>query len=126
MTNVTKLGRHLTSAFRIANVKAYLGLQRSDNLNPVYIGIWSAFAKCQPESSGLGTYTLTLNIFTIGIMFLAQRVHRISHSLEFQNSEKFLSVPTLKDQSSNSAPPLDLLKVIFTHYNCSRLYDFSS
>ena len=44
LTNVTKLGRHLTSAFGIANVKAYLGLQKSDDLNPAYVGIWSAFA----------------------------------------------------------------------------------
>ena len=27
LTNVTKLGRHLTSAFSIADIKAYLGLQ---------------------------------------------------------------------------------------------------
>ena len=44
--NVTKLGQHLMSAFGIANVKAYLDLQISDNLNPVYIGIWLTFTKC--------------------------------------------------------------------------------
>ena len=33
------------SPFSIVNVKAYLGLQRSDGLNPVY--------ECQPESPGL-------------------------------------------------------------------------
>ena len=32
MTNLTKLGQHLTSAFGIADIKAYLGLQRSDDL----------------------------------------------------------------------------------------------
>ena len=53
MTNVTKLGQHLRLAFGIADVKAYLGLQRSDDLNPAYVGIWSAFAECQPESPGL-------------------------------------------------------------------------
>ena len=42
--DVSKLGWHLTSAFGIANVKAYLGLQRTGDLNPVYIGIWLAFA----------------------------------------------------------------------------------
>ena len=41
------------SEFGIADVKTYLGLQRSDNLDPVYVGIWSAFAECQPESPGL-------------------------------------------------------------------------
>ena len=44
--NVTKLGRHLMLAFSIANVKAYLGLQGSDDLNPLYVGIWLAFAEC--------------------------------------------------------------------------------
>ena len=53
VTKLTKLGRHLTSAFGIADVKAYLGLQRSDDLNLVYVGIWSAFAECRPESPGL-------------------------------------------------------------------------
>ena len=53
IANVTKLDRHLTSAFGIADVKAYLGLQRSDDLNPVYVGIWLAFAECRPESPGL-------------------------------------------------------------------------
>ena len=43
--NVTKLGRHLMSAFGIADVKDYLGLPRSDDLNPVYLGIWSTFAE---------------------------------------------------------------------------------
>ena len=42
----TKLGQHLTSAFGIADIKAYLGLQRSDDLNPVSVGIWSTFAGC--------------------------------------------------------------------------------
>ena len=42
-------------AFGIAHIKTYLGLQRSDALNPVYIGIWSAFGKCRPESPGLHT-----------------------------------------------------------------------
>ena len=51
--NVTKLGLHLTSAFDIGDVKAYQGLQRSDDLNPVYVGIWSAFAKYRPEGPGL-------------------------------------------------------------------------
>ena len=51
--NVTKLGWHLTLTSSIADVKAYLGLQRSGDLNPVYVGIWSAFAKCRPESLGL-------------------------------------------------------------------------
>ena len=36
----------------IADIKAYLGLQSSDDLNPV---IRSAFAKCQSESPGLGS-----------------------------------------------------------------------
>ena len=45
MTNLTKLGRNLTSTFGTVNVKAYLGLQRSDDLNPVY--------DCRPESPGL-------------------------------------------------------------------------
>ena len=54
--NVTKLGQHLMSAFSIVDVKAYLGLQRSDNLNTVYIGIWSTFAECQPRSPGLVIY----------------------------------------------------------------------
>ena len=53
--NVTKLGQHLTSAFGIADIKAYLGLQRSDDLNPVSVGIWSTFAGCWPESLGLQT-----------------------------------------------------------------------
>ena len=53
------LGHHLTLAFGIADVKAYLGLQRSDNLNPIYISIWSAFAECGPESPGLA-HTLYL------------------------------------------------------------------
>ena len=33
MTNVSKLGRHLTSAFGIADLKAYLGPHRSGDLN---------------------------------------------------------------------------------------------
>ena len=41
------------SAFAIADLKVYLGLQRSDDLNPVYVGIGSAFAECRPENSGL-------------------------------------------------------------------------
>ena len=41
LMNITKLGQHLMSA----DIKAYLGLQRSDNLNPV-VGIWSAYAEC--------------------------------------------------------------------------------
>ena len=53
LTNVTKLGRHLTSAFGIDDVKAYLGLQRSEYLNPTYVGNWSAFAECRPECPGL-------------------------------------------------------------------------
>ena len=40
-------------ALGIANVKADLGLRRSDDLSPVYVGIWVAFAECQPESPGL-------------------------------------------------------------------------
>ena len=40
-------------ASSIADVKAYLGLQRSDDLNPVYVGIWSAFVKCRPGNLGL-------------------------------------------------------------------------
>ena len=48
------------SAFGIANVKTYLGLQRSDNLNPVYVGIWLAFAECRPESPGLFSRYLIL------------------------------------------------------------------
>ena len=40
-------------AFSIVVIKAYVGLQRSDDLNPVCVSIWSAFAKCRPESSGL-------------------------------------------------------------------------
>ena len=51
--NVTKLGWHLTLTSSIADVKAYPSLQRSGGLNPVYVGIWSAFAKCRPESLGL-------------------------------------------------------------------------
>ena len=51
--NVTKLSQHLTLAFGIASIKAYLGLQRSDDLNPVYVSIWSAFVECRPESLGL-------------------------------------------------------------------------
>ena len=51
--NVTKLGRHLMLAFSIADVKAYLGLQGSDDLNPLYVGIWLAFAECWQESPGL-------------------------------------------------------------------------
>ena len=53
LTNVTRLGWHLTSAFGIADVKAYLGLQRSDDLNHAYVGIWSTFAECRPERPGL-------------------------------------------------------------------------
>ena len=34
------------SAFDIAYVKAYLGLQRSGDLNLVYASIWVAFAEC--------------------------------------------------------------------------------
>ena len=34
--NVTKLGWHLMLPFGIVDIKAYLGLQRSDDLNPVY------------------------------------------------------------------------------------------
>ena len=41
-------------ALSIANIKVDLGLQRSGNLNPIYVGIWSAFAECWPESPGLG------------------------------------------------------------------------
>ena len=44
--NVTKFGRHLMFTFSIADVKAYLGLQRSDDFNAVYVGIWWAFAEC--------------------------------------------------------------------------------
>ena len=44
------------SALGIADVKAYLGWQRSDNLHPVYVEIWLTFAKCQPESPGLTWY----------------------------------------------------------------------
>ena len=58
MTNGTKLGRHLMLAFGIPDIKAYLGLQQSDNLTPVFVRIWSAFAKCQPESPGLTTSSL--------------------------------------------------------------------
>ena len=39
MTNVTKLGRHSRLAFGIADVKVYLGLQISDDLNPIYVSI---------------------------------------------------------------------------------------
>ena len=59
MTNVTKLGQDLTLAFGIADVKTYLALKRSDNLNPIYVGIWLAFAKCWPESPGLNKETPT-------------------------------------------------------------------
>ena len=52
---MTKLGPHLMSAFGIADIKAYLGLQRSDNLNPVYVGIWSPFPECRSESPQLGS-----------------------------------------------------------------------
>ena len=58
MTNGTKLGRHLMLAFGIPDTKAYLGLQRSENLTPLFACIWSAFAKCQPESPGLTTSSL--------------------------------------------------------------------
>ena len=51
--NATNLAWHLMSAFGIVNKKAYLGLQRSDDLNPVYVSIWSAFSKCRPEIRGL-------------------------------------------------------------------------
>ena len=34
-------------AFDVSNIKTYLGLQRSDNLNPVYVGIWLAFLRVQ-------------------------------------------------------------------------------
>ena len=40
-------------AVGMADIKACLGLQRSDSLNPVYVGIWLAFAECRPESPGL-------------------------------------------------------------------------
>ena len=60
LTNVTKLGQHLTLAFGIVDVKAYLGLQRSANLNPVYVTIWLAFAECQSESPGLTFLLITL------------------------------------------------------------------
>ena len=56
--NVTTLGRHLTSTFNIANIKAYLGLQKSDKLNPKYVNIWSTFAKCRPESPGMRVWPL--------------------------------------------------------------------
>ena len=36
LTNVTKLGWHLMLPFGIVDIKAYLGLQRSDDLNLVY------------------------------------------------------------------------------------------
>ena len=36
LTNVTKLSWHLMLPFGIVDIKAYLGLQRSDDLNPVY------------------------------------------------------------------------------------------
>ena len=58
----SKLGWHLTSTFSIADMKAYLGLQRSDNLNPVHVSIWLAFAECQPESPGLGKYQLNISM----------------------------------------------------------------
>ena len=54
LMNVTKLGWHLMLALSIPNIKVDLGLQRSGNLDPIYVGIWSAFAKCWPESPGLG------------------------------------------------------------------------
>ena len=57
--NKTNLGWHFVSAFGIADVKAYLGLQRSDDLNPVYVSIWSTFAECQPESPGLFKHLTT-------------------------------------------------------------------
>ena len=59
--NIAKFGRHLTLAFNIPGVKAYLGLQRSDNLNPVFVGIWLAFAKCWPESPGLNPWPVTFS-----------------------------------------------------------------
>ena len=59
MTNVTTFRQDLTLAFGIANVKTYLALKRSDNLNPMYVGIWLAFAKCWPESPGLNKETPT-------------------------------------------------------------------
>ena len=55
---MTKLGPHLMSAFGIADIKAYLGLQRSDNLNPVYVGIWSPFPECRSESPQLGSHVV--------------------------------------------------------------------
>ena len=55
LTNVTRLGRHLTSAFGIADVKAYLGLQRSDDLNPVFVCIWSAYSPVSVFSPNVGS-----------------------------------------------------------------------
>ena len=75
MTNVTKLDRHLTSAFGIADVKAYLGLQRSDDLNPVYVGIWLAFAKCRPESPGLSVCYSFLTLSWKGAPIIKKPVH---------------------------------------------------
>ena len=75
MTNVTKLDRHLTSAFGIADVKAYLGLQRSDDLNPVYVGIWLAFAECRPESPGLSVCYSFLTLSWKGAPIIKKPVH---------------------------------------------------
>ena len=61
--NLTKLVRHLMSAFSIVNIKAYLSLQRSDNLNTVYVGIESTFVECHPESPGLLWVYLVLASF---------------------------------------------------------------
>ena len=68
--NITILGRHLTSAFGIANVKAYLGLQRSGSFNPVYIGIWLAFSECWPESPGLLFLLYINDLTTLSVMLL--------------------------------------------------------
>ena len=77
--NVTKLGWHLMLALSIANIKVDLGLQRSGNLNPIYVGIWSAFAECWPESPGLGMdlqkkeskkITHTGNLFRKNLQFI--------------------------------------------------------
>ena len=59
LTKVTKLGQHLTSAIALADIKAYPGLQRSDDLNPVYVSIWSTFAECRPESPVPYIHTLS-------------------------------------------------------------------
>ena len=69
--NVTKLVRHLMLAFSIVNIKAYLGLQRSDNLNTVYVGFESAFVECHPESPGLLWVYLVLASF----FFVIQSIH---------------------------------------------------